>query len=566
MSANMNAIKVKNTAIHTARKQNARRNTIKNAVNNAMKNQYYSNIKSFFNYKTALSVIVGITSSYQANADDFLDTWVTFAFEDPHILANSEDGFPKAGFYEDDRASTFFDTYDSQYSGRETLSHLVLYKRMPGFITGFDAEASLVAKFSLYHDSETGKPFTKLGDDGSYIKVSYYPKSSRDKRVGNGISLTAFPFDSDRFKLGYSYDLSWGGKRTFAGNLDTIPALKLEYNHQIKDVLKSNIFVGAKNARLLNDAINEQETYYGVLGGLGLDIKNRLRFDIQGGYFQKGAYPPKGQTGPDGHDLLAGNTLTAFGVSARLGYHAGTPIGRSADFKLYKRDQYALIEDLRPERYDAFFSYALESEFSYLGQTLIDPDALGVTVVQPAIATDFNSKIKIGLFRAHFDAVYKSLSFILFNVPGMSPYYDFPENSKYTNEFYWTVGGDFHIPKAHITPGLTIGYQIPATYQGLVPEMDYATSGTTTIVAKDEGVFEILPPGQNKYDIMTVKTSCKWEISDFVTMLGEISYTLDKNQTKYVKDTEGSGTSQRIFDDPDVYNKLSASIFLQARF
>ncbi len=508
-----------------------------------------------------------------AQANDFMDTWVTFAFEDPHVLANAEDGFPRGGFYPDERASTFFDNYDSQYSGRETLSHLVLYKRMPTVMNALEAEASLVLRWSLYHDPETGKPGNKLRDDGSFIRLNYYTKSARARRVGDAISLTAFPYDSERFKLGYSYDLSWGGKRTFLGNEDTVPGIKLEYNGSAGDKVKVNAFVGAKNARLLDDSINEQQTYYGLLGGVGTGLFSRVRLDLQGGFFQKGAFPPKGQLGEDGQDLLAGRIMYAYGLSARAGYHVGTPIGRSADFRLYRRDPYALIEDLRPERYDSTFSYAVESEASRLGQTLIDPDELGTTVIQPATAADVNARLKYRYLRAHADVVYRSLSFILFNVPGMSPYYDFPDASVHTDEIYGAVGMDYFLPRWRLTPGFTLGYQKPATYSGGIAEVDDVIDDaesegatSTTIVVRDEGNFEILPAGQNKFDILTVKGSCRWDLGDALSFLSEVSYTLDKNQTRYDKQLEGDGTSQRVFDDPDVFNKISVSLFLQARF
>lgn len=511
-----------------------------------------------------------------AQAGDFVDTWLTFAFEDPHVLASPEDGYARPGFYTDERAQTFFDNYDTMYSGRETKSQLVLYKRMPRIMPSFDAEWSLVSRYTLYHNTETGKPATKWKDDGSFIRLMWTPEGARRNRTSEGLSLTVFPFDSERFKLGYSYDLTWGGKRTFVGNLDEVPGLKLEYNLIRGDWLKGNAFAGAKSARLLDESINEQQTYFGFLGGAGVDLFNAVKLDLQGGLFEKAAFPPKGQTGPDGVDLLAGRSIWAYGVSARAGVHSGTPIGKSADFRLYRQDPYSLIQDLRPEQYDARLSASLEGEFSYLGQTLIDFEELGTTVIQPAVAGDVNLRLKYNRFRGNFNVVYRSLSFILFNVPGMSPYYDFPEDSLHTDETYVAMGIDYHLPKQRLTPGLVFGYQVPSTYMGVLPELSGACEGgagtdgvgcgTTTIVVRDEGNFELLPPGEKKYDILTAKTTLRWELGDSLNFLSELSYSLDKNQTKYDKNTSGSGTSIRIFDDWRVFNKISYSLFLQARF
>lgn len=524
----------------------------------------------------ALTSLPFLLGSVPARAGDFLDTWITFAFEDPHLLATPEDGYARPGFYTDERAQTFFDNYDTQYSGRETKSELVLYKRMPRYLPNLDAEWSLVTRYSIYHNTETGKPATKLRDDGSFIKLNWTPRYAAANRTGDGLSLMVFPFDSERFKLGYSYDLTWGGKRTFVSNLDEVPGLKLEYNLTKADKLKGNAFLGIKTARLLDESINEQQTFYGFLGGIGGDALNAVKFDLQGGLFEKAVFPPKNQTGPDGVDLLEGRSIWAFGVSGRLGYHLGSPIGKSADFRLYRQDPYALIQDLKPEQYDSRISFVAESEFTKLGQTLINFDELGTTVVQPATAADLNVRVKYGHLRANANFVYRSLSFILFNVPGMSPYYDFPAESIHTDETYMAFGADYYLPKHRLTPGIVFGYQSPSTYMGVLPELSAACEGgtgdegagcgTTTIVVRDEGNFELLPPGERKFDILTAKTSLKWELGESLSFLSELSYTLDKNQTKYDKNLSGNGTSIRVFDDPRVYNKISYSLFLQARF
>lgn len=524
----------------------------------------------------AMTTLPSLMGAGSAKAGDFLDTWLTFAFEDPHVLATPEDGYPRPGFYADERAQTFFDNYDSQYSGRETKSELVLYKRMPRYLPNLDAEWSLVTRYSIYHNTETGKPATRFRDDGSFIKLTWMPQSSSKRKTADGLSLTVFPYDSERFKLGYSYDLTWGGKRTFVSNLDEVPGLKLEYNMTRDDKLKANAFFGIKTARLLDESINEQQTFYGFLGGIGGDALNMFKFDLQGGVFEKAVFPPKNQTGPDGVDLLAGKSIWAFGVSGRAGLHLGTPIGKSADFRLYRQDPYALIQDLKPEQYDSRLSFAAETEFSRLGQSLINFDELGSTVIQPATAADLNVRVKYGKLRANANFVYRSLSFILFNVPGMSPYYDFPAESIHTDETYLALGADYRLTRQRLTPGIVFGYQTPATYMGVLPELSAACEGgsgdegsgcgTTTIVVRDEGNFELLPPGEKKFDIMTAKATLKWELGESLNFLSELSYTLDKNQTKYDKNLSGNGTSIRVFDDPRVYNKISYSLFLQARF
>ena len=51
-----------------------------------------------------------------------------------------------------------------------------------------------------------------LADDSSYVRLAYTPPSWSPKE---NISLTAFPVSADRFRLGYTYRISWGGSSAF---------------------------------------------------------------------------------------------------------------------------------------------------------------------------------------------------------------------------------------------------------------------------------------------------------------------------------------------------------------
>jgi co-chaperonin GroES (HSP10) len=43
----------------------------------------------------------------------------------------------------------FFDNLNSRFAGRENLTHLVMYRKMPGFIEGLDTEAALLLRFEM---------------------------------------------------------------------------------------------------------------------------------------------------------------------------------------------------------------------------------------------------------------------------------------------------------------------------------------------------------------------------------------------------------------------------------
>ena len=519
-----------------------------------------------------------------ARASDYLDTWVTFTAADAHIRAEAEDGWPKFGFYEYTQPLSFFDQVEPAYEPVPmTRANLVLYRHAPGYLSGLDTEAALISEYKVYHDPIDGRADQKLRERGSYVRLSKYDDDNT--LSGDAWDLTLWPFDSERFVLGHSDYLQWGGRETWPSNSDLVPGFKLGRRSHQGDALLYDGFVGMKSARVLNEDVNEQETYYGWLGGVGADVQKSIRLDISGAYFQKGVLPPKGATDENGDFILAGVPIQAWGVTGRAAYHLGSPIARPVDFRLYKKDMFYLLEDMKAEQYESVNAVEIQSEITHLAQTLIDYDAPGSTTIQPAHAADLNIKVKRGLWRFHGDGVYRSLSFILFNVPSLSPFYDFPDGEApctsddpdcvngvkdvgdpgavTTDELFFAVGAERQLPRINMTPGLAFGYQVPATYTGLSPATE---DGSSTLVVRDAGDFEILPAGAQALDILSARASARWQLSDMMWFVGETKYTLDYNQTKYDKELGSNGTGVRVFDDPDVANRISITAMFQARF
>src|SRR6185436_15672429 len=108
------------------------------------------------------------------------------------------------------------------------------YKKMPAFVERLTTEAALVLRFDLAQlASNTGNLNAALYDSGSYLRLFYNTNPSSEKE---GLGLTFFPLDTDRFRLGYLYDLSWGGT---AGNINqsifprlqgSAPGAKVQYD------------------------------------------------------------------------------------------------------------------------------------------------------------------------------------------------------------------------------------------------------------------------------------------------------------------------------------------------
>jgi len=498
--------------------------------------------------KTCLIAMILILAFAQsALAGDFMDTWVTFIFADDNVMAGPEDRSPGAGFQQVDD-ELFFENLEAERRGQETLTHLVLYKEMPSYFKHLNVEAALVIQMENWVNTETGENETVIGDDGSYLKMNYY--FSPTEYSGDNISLTAFPLDSQRFMLGYAYDIAWGGEKIFPGNSGQVPGFRIKSEWGTGTGHYGYTFLGAKSARLLNEDIHEMQTYYGVLGGFGTSITNLAMWEVNGGYFQRGAFPPQGEGSE-----IGGITVDAYGASTRFTLHQGDSVGTSVDFRLYKNDPAIAVEMGKEQKYDDNLAWSTSVEYTYITQSLLDWDKADTTVYQPAMAGNLSGKFRAGKFRLHGDMFYRDLSYILFNIPGISPYKAFPDNGKTTDEWFVAGGIDYYFERPRLTPGVIVGYKHPGTFK----------TGSVITVFRDEDDWETLPEDKNAYDIISAKSTLKWDVAPFFSMMGEVRYTLDNNRTKYETTDDESGR-KRVFEDSDITNRMGFSLLMQARF
>jgi hypothetical protein len=484
----------------------------------------------------------------QWTAGNAMATRVTFAFGDDNLLAGPRDRSPQPGFtLPNDRF--FFEQLTQEKRGYETETQLVVYKRMRSYFKHLDAEAAMVIEFENFVNNKTLQNQTVIGDDGSYLKLNFYIKPNDFD--GDVVSLTMFPFDSQRFLLGYTYSITWGGERIFPNNPGQVPGLRLKYDWNRGTQKDSYVFAGAKTARLLNDEINETQTYVGVLGGFGIGFTKWLAWEVNGGYFQRGAFPPQGAEFPG----VGGRTAQAFGGSTRLTFKRGEPIGTSIDFQLFKYVPDATFLLTAPQSYDDKVAFNFGLEFTGLGQTLLEWDQPDRVVLKPAFAGSSINRIRIKNWRVNVNAVVRDLSFILFNIPGLAPYRAYPDGAKTRPDFFVAGGFDYFFEKPKLTPGAEIAYRRPATY---------TSSGVTTVV-REFNDFETLPPGEGAFDIFVTKATLKWDVAPFFVIITELRYSLDRNRTKFVKADNESGR-ERIFQDANVVNRLGFFILAQARW
>jgi hypothetical protein len=501
--------------------------------------------------------LTGLLSlSAPAWAGDFVDTRLSFVFADDNVLAGAGEttpNSPNARFGAGNQNTQFYDNFNTRFSGFESLSHVVLYKRAPAFFEGLTTEAALTL---LVLERPNGGVI--IQDNSSYIRLNYQPPGWGPNE---GLSLVGFPVSADRFRLGYAFRISWGGSSVFttrAAN-NGVPGVKLQLTRD-----NWYAYLGGKTALVQNELILEEETLYGLMGGWGWDILDTLRVEAGFGYFQKGLVPGLATLGVEA-------PVNAIGGSAQIVYHVGVPVGISVDFRLYKNDPEMFQRFFAPEQYPGGFSISASLEHSTLFQSLEKPDEFGATEVQSAIAEAFQLRMKYNFWRFSALALYRDLSYIQFDVPGFPPFQNFPEGTDISPEMFAAVGADYHFPRLHFTPGFIVGVQFPASFRSPIPltggnNPPPSQLGTRTVVVRDVNQLSILPErcGGSVCEvepIYSAKATFRWDLSDSVAAVGEVYYTYDTNRTTFRDDI--TGVAQPTFEEP---HALGFNTLLQARF
>ncbi|MCX7944784.1 MAG: hypothetical protein N2746_09790 [Deltaproteobacteria bacterium] len=489
-----------------------------------------------------LVILFGITPLL--GASDFVDTRVSFILSNDNILVGpgeTNPSNPGTRFGSASSGNTFFyDNYETKYTGYESLSHLVLYKKMPSYFENLTTEASLALLVILLSEYSVG-----FGDSGSYLRLTYAFDKEENSR--QNIQLTLFPYSSDRFRLGYSYQISWGGSDIFPkqdpdiNKKNPVPGAKLQLNYN-----DFYAFTGAKSSLLqrkrdINDP-TELESFWGFMGGAGWD-NGFIRAEVNGGFFRRGLNP---------NNSVMGDPVDSLGLSIQLGLQRGLRIGKSIDFALYKNDPNEIVNFFKPEEYGTGLSWVISAEFTNIYTRLEDADRPGSTVYQRAVAGDINLKLKYNYTKFAIDAVYKDLAFILLNVPSLTPYQSFPKELRISPAIFYAVYLDHHLPSLHLTPGISFGMEWPAYFED--------KTNTVTVVRSISN-RNSLKTGDEIVPIVATKFYSKLDISEMLAMIFELRFQIDNNMTTFKQDING----EVIMDYTEPY-LFGFNLVFQGRF
>jgi hypothetical protein len=555
--------------------------------------------------------VEGICKQAPPHTSDFVDTRINFTLTDENMLVKPGETNPNVPGLRIDRPNQFgilfFDNYDTRYTGYENLTHIVLYKKYeydklrPG---RFTAEGALALRFLQFSDVNMSTL-----DDSSYIRVAL---NFDAQRTLSNLSLTVFPLSADRMRLGYSYRLSWGGSPIFFKfnpdlpqsatppvNSAPAPGARLQYASE-----HFTIWAGFKTSTLINKnpTVSDLQAIYGFLAGLAAEgaiaLKETqaplfLRFDLNGGYFDRGNNPnfyPTQTVGPSDCILTASCKYPDFpvwtaGASAQLSLWRGLPPSLSDDYSLFRNDPTSAARYFAKPHYRPGVNWLFQTEFTYLASSVQDFDQPNSTTRQFGYAGDINFRLQSGRSRFKVDASMRSLEFMLVNQPSLVPYTSFPKGSDVQADRFVSIGYDYNVRKIGLTFGPTLGVDLPASIRppASLPQLCGNTGGSlctpSTIVVRGEGDYSILPQFQrdsagnvvkdssgnpvpvSALPVVAAKLVLREDFLDYFAAILDLYYSHDPNQTHLTKAPDG--TELRDFNHPDV---LGFNLTLQARF
>lgn len=394
-----------------------------------MQSRFSHNGHRFNGFRSLMAGLLAFATIAPATAvaGDFIDTRLSFVMSDDNLLSDPGESLINSPEFDMGARNGIrypFESLNSQDEGDETMTHLVMYKEMPGFVKNLTTDAAFVARLAVLTQPENGFSTSdiKIRDAGSYLRARYsFTDVTVDEKTGHTLDsdrqleLTFFPTNADRFRAGYTYDLSWGGNKIFTSQKSQFatPGFRLRFDWDGFYAL-----AGAKSTRQIiltkdnNDVANrELGAFWGGIFGLGY-VANMWGVEVNGGIFDSGINPKQG---------VQGEEVVSGGLSARVSaFSEGFAPEASIDYRLYRNNDDSFEASnfflRKPKNYEDF-TWRVSVEGNWLTQTLASFEVLGETKRVNAFAAAVRADFYIGKLAINIDLVYRDLYFILFTSP-----------------------------------------------------------------------------------------------------------------------------------------------------
>ena len=522
-------------------------------------------------FPRALPLILAclLCSASAARAGEFMDTRISFTLGDDNFFKDAGQQLPDSptlGMGDREGLELPFDNLDLATTGRENELHLALYKKVDGILPGLVTEVAAAMQIDMAALELEGNDVNDVfSDDSSYIRLIYAIDAAR--KGDRYLDLVLFPLSGDRFRVGYLYDLTWGGADMFPRKKGITPAFKLGGNHGMfywwggmKMVLAQTSLTEKANLQGTKQQTSEQETLYSALAGVGTQPIEGLSIDLSGGHIQMSE-----NVLPD----VAGEVVTASGFSARLAYGRGLKVGLSSDLRLIRNDPEYLESLSQKPKYNpgGGLSWRVALEGNAIAQVLGDTDVYGATKRQWASASALDVRLQHDYLRVNLTGVYRSLQFSLLSNPGLPTWSAFPEAAIIQPQIFAAISADYHIPSLALTPGIQAGVELP----GAVKTELWATTagsnapptliGEHTLLVRSTGELVVLPQDKDRRAAFSARILARWYPSDILTIIAFVLLAHDANSTVLVVNPDLTKSRKR--QDPF---RLGAGITAQARF
>ncbi|MCI0572258.1 MAG: hypothetical protein L0Y66_16000, partial [Myxococcaceae bacterium] len=319
-----------------------------------------------------------------------------------------------------------------------------------GWLLG--ADVSVSAGYARPASSLVG-----VRDNSSAIFARYRPWSWGE---GEEASLTLSPLSSSRLRLGWSYPASLGGG-IYAGR-PAVPGVRAEVTRT-----RWYAFAALKTPGRPAPA---GQWLLAPMAGAGLAVLPSLRAEAQAGLFPGDpSYEGTWITSdgirsnvpiPGSHPAIDPGHVR--GLSGRLLHQQGEPIGSSVDFGLRGRAPEVFEESFRRERYPGGLAYSVSLEATHASLALPARQTMDMNgnpstlppLTASANALALEARIRWDWLRVHALALARSAAFVLADDGAL--WTTLRQAPAREPELGMTLGADYHLPEAGLTPGLVL--------------------------------------------------------------------------------------------------------------
>ncbi|AEI68893.1 hypothetical protein [Corallococcus macrosporus] len=423
-----------------------------------------------------------------------------------------------------------------------TRFHVALDARTTELASGLHAEASVSVFINPF--AITG---VTLEDNASSFGLRYRPSSWAP---GERLALTVFPVGATRLYMGYENPVAWAriSSMTRRGN-DGEPGMELRLSRRRWDA-----FVAAKVPSLENGVTSDYERRLVLLVGAGLNLSPALRVEAEAANLDLG---PAGAIKTGGRE----SDIYTRGVSGRVMWRHGVPVGANVDLELYEGDPAFFERFFAPDVYPGGVGAHVALEGSYISQQLLDTDSAepGAVRNQTARAAALVTRFKWDRLRLHGLAYYRTPSFLVLANPGFPLEGTLYEQMESLAELSATVGADYFLQDLGLTPGLLVRVTAPASLRTRVPgDLPFYRN---PLLVGSRGLVSFLPEGESRQPIFTAKATARWDLGEVAGVLAELFYTRNLNRTTIADGDTGEATV--VWDSPDI---VGGNLLLQVRF